>query len=191
VLPEASASAFEQLAARFREEHAPLVTRAKAVAQEICEAVDRELKSGALSLANLFDTDYQPIPDTDPVQFSTRYLPVFERILPPILERVLGENSKLVFCVAIDRNAYLPVHNRKFAQPQRKGERAWNMANCRNRRIFDDRAGLLAARIIGDHRIQSYHRDMGNGVRVAMKEVDAPLVINGRHWGGVRTAYTM
>ncbi len=37
--------------------------------------------------------------------------------------------------------------------------------------------------------VQSYRRDMGGGSFVVMREVDAPLFVNDRHWGGVRMAY--
>jgi methyl-accepting chemotaxis protein len=39
--------------------------------------------------------------------------------------------------------------------------------------------------------IQSYARDMGNGVIIMMREIDAPLRVFGKHWGGLRTAYKM
>ena len=68
---------------------------------------------------------------------------------------------------------------------------AWNIANCRNRRIFDDRAGLCAARSARPYLIQSYPRDMGNGVTIWMKEIDVPIRVLGRHWGGFRTAYRL
>jgi methyl-accepting chemotaxis protein len=32
---------------------------------------------------------------------------------------------------------------------------------------------------------------MGNGVIVMMKEIDAPLRVLGKHWGGLRMAYHM
>jgi methyl-accepting chemotaxis protein len=32
---------------------------------------------------------------------------------------------------------------------------------------------------------------MGNGTVVMMKEIDAPVIIGGRHWGGVRMAYKL
>ena len=37
--------------------------------------------------------------------------------------------------------------------------------------------------------IQSYPRDMGNGVVIMMREIDAPVRVFGKHWGGFRTAY--
>jgi methyl-accepting chemotaxis protein len=32
---------------------------------------------------------------------------------------------------------------------------------------------------------------MGNGTVIWMREVDAPIVVSGRHWGGFRTAYKL
>ncbi|PPD16667.1 MAG: hypothetical protein CTY25_01650 [Methylobacterium sp.] len=177
--------------AGFRQVHQPLVERAVNFAAEITEAMEREIASGRLTLPALFDVNYQPIPGTDPAQFETQYLSRLDAALPPILEKALAADAQMVFALAIDRNGYIPVHNRKFSQPQRPGDRAWNIANCRNRRIFDDRAGLLAARVIGTSLIQTYNRDMGNGVSVQMKEVDAPIRIHGQHWGGVRMAYRL
>jgi hypothetical protein len=39
--------------------------------------------------------------------------------------------------------------------------------------------------------IQSYARDMGNGKTVMMREIDVPIRVNGRHWGGFRIAYKL
>ncbi|WP_338305268.1 YebC/PmpR family DNA-binding transcriptional regulator, partial [Bradyrhizobium ottawaense] len=61
---------------------------------------------------------------------------------------------------------------------------AWNTANSRNRRIFNDPAGLAAARNLRSYLVQSYARDMGNGNTVMMREIDVPIRVQGRHWGG-------
>jgi methyl-accepting chemotaxis protein len=65
----------------------------------------------------------------------------------------------------------------------------WNAANCRNRRIFDDRTGLSAGQNTNPFLLQTYRRDMGGGNFVLMKDVSAPVYVNGRHWGGVRLGY--
>ena len=65
----------------------------------------------------------------------------------------------------------------------------WNTANCRNRRIFNDRTGLASARNRKPFLLQTYRRDMGGGHFVLLKEVAAPIVVGGRHWGGLRLAY--
>lgn len=75
-----------------------------------------------------------------------------------------------------------------FCVPQ-GDDPSWNMANCRNRRIFDDRAGMRAAKNEEPVLLQTYRRDMGGGNFVVMKEVDAPIMVRGRRWGTLRLAY--
>lgn len=190
---EAFVARLAEVLARVRGELSPSIDRAQDGARRITEAMEQAVAKRELTLDALFDIDYQPIPDTNPRQVSNRALTVLERILPPIQEDILAraKGSGLVFCVAVDRNAYLPVHNTVYSQPQRPGDPAWNAANCRNRRIFDDRAGLSAARNTRPFLVQTYPRDMGNGTIVWMREIDAPITISGRHWGGFRTAYKL
>jgi methyl-accepting chemotaxis protein len=173
----------------IRAENQEFIDRAIAAADAISQVIEGAVQSGRLTRDALFDTDYVPIAGTNPVQFRTRALDVLEALLPPIQEPLLGSDKRMTFCAAVDRNAYLPVHNRIYSQPQKPDDPAWNTANCRNRRIFDDRAGLCAARNVRPALIQSYPRDMGNGVIVMMREIDAPIRVFGKHWGGFRTAY--
>jgi methyl-accepting chemotaxis protein len=173
----------------IRAENQEFVDRAIGAANAISQAIEGAVQSGRLTRDALFDTDYVPIAGTNPVQFRTRALEVLESLLPPIQEPLLGADKRMTFCAAVDRNAYLPVHNRIYSNPQKPDDPAWNTANCRNRRIFDDRAGLCAARNVRPALIQSYPRDMGNGVVVMMREIDAPIRVFGKHWGGLRTAY--
>ncbi|MEW6255366.1 MAG: methyl-accepting chemotaxis protein [Pseudomonadota bacterium] len=167
-----------------------ITSRATRAAAAVAEALEGALARGELTEAALFDTDYRAIAGTDPVQFETQALPVLERLLPALQEAIVAEDRQIAFAAAVDVNGYLPVHNAAYSKPQRPGERTWNLANCRNKRIFDDRAGLLAARNLDPHLIQVYARDLGDRV-VFMREVDAPILVRGRHWGGFRSAYTL
>lgn len=176
--------------AEVAEANRPLLERATRVAGQVEEALEGAVASGRVRIADLFDTDYRPIAGTDPQQYETRALSILDEVLPALQEPVLAEDPKLSFACAVDINGYLPVHNARYSQPQRPGERTWNIANCRNRRIFDDRAGLLAARNTRPHLVQAYARDLGDKV-VMMREVDVPIHVAGRHWGGFRTAYMM
>ena len=72
---------------------------------------------------------------------------------------------------------------------QRPGDAAWNTANCRNRRIFKDRAVQKTAANTKPFLLQTYRRDMGGGQFVLLKEAAAPITVQGRHWGGMRLAF--
>jgi methyl-accepting chemotaxis protein len=147
--------------------------------------------SGAIKLPDLFDADYVEIAGSNPVQHRTKFLDWAERALPAFQEAFLIKDKRLAFCACVDRNGYLPVHNKIYSQPQRQGDVAWNTANSRNRRIFNDPAGLAAGRNERSYLIQSYARDMGGGNTVMMREIDVPIKVRGRHWGGFRTAYKL
>jgi methyl-accepting chemotaxis protein len=179
----------ERKLASIREENREIIAQTINAANEVSRAIEKLVADKKLTQDDLFDNDYIMFEGTDPVQYRTRFLAALEQVLPPILERLLESDARMVFCAAVDRNAYLPVHNRKYSHPQRPGETAWNTAHSRNRRIFDDRAGLTAARNVRPYAIQFYPRDMGDGVMIVMREIDAPIRVFGKHWGGFRAAY--
>ena len=99
--------------------------------------------------------------------------------LPPFQGAFLAKEPHMVFCAMVDRNGFLPVHNKIYPHPQRPGDVAWKTANSRNRRIFNDQAGLAAARNVRSYLFQSYARDMGNGNTVMMREIDVPIRVQG------------
>jgi methyl-accepting chemotaxis protein len=175
----------------IHEENTEFVTRAMEAGAALTKIFEHAVTSRAISIDDMFDADYVEIANTNPLQHRTRILTWADRALPPFQEAFLLKDPRMVFCAMIDRNGYLPVHNNIYSHPQRPGDVAWNTANCRNRRIFNDAAGLAAGRNLRSYLIQSYARDMGNGKTVMMREIDVPIRVNGRHWGGFRTAYKL
>ncbi|HEX9360126.1 MAG TPA: methyl-accepting chemotaxis protein [Bradyrhizobium sp.] len=175
----------------IHDENTEFITRAMEAGSALTRIFEDAVASGAISIDDMFDTDYVEIPGTNPVQHRTRILGWADRALPPFQEAFLARDPRMVFCVMIDRNGYLPVHNKIYSHPQRPGDVAWNTAHSRNRRIFNDTAGLAAGRNLRSYLIQSYARDMGNGKTIMMREIDVPVRVHGRHWGGFRTAYKL
>jgi methyl-accepting chemotaxis protein len=167
----------------------PLIRAAQQAAGEIAALLEGALREGQISLADLFDEQYRPIDGTSPQQHLTRFCALTDRLFPAVQEKMLSVSDKIVFCIAADRNGYIATHNRKYCQPQRPGDTVWNTANSRYRRIFNDRTGLASARNTRPFLLQTYRRDMGGGRFVVLKEAAAPIVVNGRHWGGLRLAF--
>ncbi len=154
-------------------------------AKMISELFERAIASREITETALFDRNYLPIPDTDPQQFRNQALDFLERHLPAIQEPILDLDPAVVFSAAVDRNGYLPVHNRKYSAAQ-GSDPVWNSANSRNRRIFDDMTGLMAARNIDPVVSQTYPRDFGGGRITLIKDLSAPIFVNRKHWGGLR-----
>jgi methyl-accepting chemotaxis protein len=166
-----------------------LVDAAKEAAGKISAAFEAAIERREISEDQMFDFSYRPIVATDPEQFETSFTAICDRVLPPIQEPVVKLDPRIVFCAAVDLKSFLPTHNAQFSQPQRPNDPVWNAANSRNRRFFKDRAGMSAARTTREFLMQTYDRNMGGGKTVTLKEVDVPIRIHGRHWGGLRLAF--
>ncbi|WP_052736546.1 methyl-accepting chemotaxis protein [Aquincola tertiaricarbonis] len=169
-------------------EDTPYIQAVQQAAAEVGQLLEGALQQGSITLADLFDERYAPIAGTQPAQHTTRFCPLADRLLPPVQERMLKLTDKVVYCIAADRNGYVATHNRQYNQPQR-GDLAWDTANSRYRRIFNDRTGLASAQNQRPFLLQTYRRDMGGGKFVVMKEAAAPITVRGRHWGGLRLAF--
>jgi len=166
----------------------PFIRAVQDNAARVTSILERAIDAGTLTMEALFDENYVPVPGTSPQQCVTRFSDPADRLLMKLLDSVLELSEKVVFCNVIDRNGYFPSHNTKYHHPQRPGDTQWNAANSRHRRMFNDRVGLGAGRNREPFLLQAYRRDMG-GTFELMKDVSAPIVVKGRHWGGLRIAY--
>ena len=175
-------------ASGFRTADTPFIETVQATARTISATFEEAVVKGRISLADLFDENYRPIAGTNPQQHSTRFASFTDEVLPQFQEANLAFDDRVAFCVTCDRNGYIATHIKKVSQPQGP-DPVWNNANCRNRRIFNDRTGLAAGRNTKPFLLQTYRRDMGGGKFIMMKDVSAPITVQGRHWGAVRFGY--
>jgi methyl-accepting chemotaxis protein len=166
----------------------PMIRAVTDTARRISTEFEAAIGRGEISEEALFDQNYVEIPGTNPKQFLTRYVEFTDRLLPPIQDPLQKMDPRIVFCVAWARDGYLPTHNPNYRQPQGK-DPAWNAANCRNRRLFKDRAVQKVGANRNSFLLQTYRRDMGAGNFVLMKDCSSPILVRGRHWGAFRMGY--
>ncbi len=168
----------------------PFIKLAKAKAREVEQIFETALTRGDITLDDLFDRDYKPIANTDPQQFTTRFLDMADKVLPPIQEDILKVDPRIMFGLAINQDGYVSAHQAHCSKPQGP-DPVWNAANCRNRRIFNNRAELAGVTHTQDHLLQTYIRDMGGGKVMLLKDASVPITVRGRHWGGLRLGYRL
>jgi methyl-accepting chemotaxis protein len=171
--------------------YAPMIRFAQERAAALAGILEQGLRNGEVIAGQVFSPVYDLIPDTHPEQYTCEALPFYEKMFRDFVDAPLRQNPQLVFVLPIDRNCYIPVHNRDCSLPQRPGQTGWNTQYSRNKRIFDDRHGMRVARNKRPFLIQLYHRDLGDGGRVIIKEIGAPVMVAGRFWGNVRVAYKL
>ena len=167
---------------------APLIRAVTETAKQISAVFEAAIERGEITLDQLMDEKYREIPGTDPKQYLTDYVAFTDRMLPPIQDPIQKIDPRVVFCVAWAKGGYLPTHNPNYCLPQGK-DPVWNNANCRNRRLFNDRAVQKVAKNTKPFLLQTYRRDMGGGNFVLMKDASSPIYIRGRHWGAFRMGF--
>ncbi len=167
---------------------APLIRVAVDTAKQISELFEAAIARGDITLAQLMDENYREIAGTAPKQYLTDYVAFTDCVLPAIQDPIQTSDPRIVFCVAWARSGYLPTHNPNYRLPQGP-DPVWNNANCRNRRLFNDRAVKKVASNTKPFLLQTYRRDMGGGNFVLMKDLSSPIFVRGRHWGAFRMGF--
>ena len=151
---------------------------------KVAAEMNKLIAGNKLTLAQLFDTFYIPIPNTDPQKYHTQYDKFTDETIRIILDNYLEQDDRIKFVVAVDRNGYLPTHNTKYSKPL-TGNGDFDTKNNRSKRMFNDRTGLAAARNENPFLLQSYSRDTGE----IMMDLSVPIYIEDKHWGAIRIGY--
>nr|WP_241509559.1 methyl-accepting chemotaxis protein [Pseudomonas ovata] len=164
--------------------HQRIYDLAREGARQIGLRFEADIEQGRVSLDDLFDRHYQPIANTVPPRFHTRFDRYTDQVLPGIQEPLLTRHEGLVFAIACTQHGYVPTHNAAFNQPL-TGDPVADTAHNRSKRKFDDRTGIRC----GSHQqsvlLQTYTRDTGE----LMHDLSVPVMVKGRHWGGLRLGY--
>ena len=168
---------------------ATIIGLAEDAAKRVGALFEQALASGELTEDELFDRNHTEIPGSNPPQHLAKFSRLNDTHVSPIIEEIVASDPRIAWCASIDDTAYISTNTRAVSKPQGE-DVAWNIANCRNHRYFDDRTGLRAAKNREPLLLQTYQRDMGGGKLVPMKDISAPISVRGRHWGGFRIGYT-
>lgn len=164
--------------------HQRIYDLARQAAAQIAAQFEADLQRGRISSNDLFDRSYQPIANTFPAKFKTRFDSYADQILPAIQEPLLSQHEGLVFAIACTPEGYVPTHNNAFNHPP-SGDRTVDILKSRSKRLFNDRTGIRC----GSHQkpllLQTYMRDTGE----LMHDLSVPIMVTGRHWGGIRLGY--
>ena len=164
--------------------HQRIYDLAREGAGQIAAKFEQDIDQGRVSLTDLFDRTYQPIANTLPAKYQTRFDRYTDQTLPAIQEPLLTRHEGLVFAIACTQQGYVPTHNQVFSRAL-TGDTAVDAINNRTKRKFDDRTGIRC----GSHQqpvlLQTYTRDTGE----LMHDLSVPIIVKGRHWGGLRLGY--
>ncbi len=164
--------------------HQRIYDLAREGASRIAAQFEADVQQNRISLDDLFNRSYTPIANSHPTKYHSRFDGYTDQVLPTIQEALLPRHEGLVFAIACTPQGYVPTHNKAFSQAL-TGDAQVDAVNNRTKRKFEDRTGIRC----GSHQqavlLQTYTRDTGE----LMHDLSVPIMVNGRHWGGLRLGY--
>ncbi|HEX8578540.1 MAG TPA: methyl-accepting chemotaxis protein [Allosphingosinicella sp.] len=166
----------------------PFIELARATAADLQRMVEQAVAAGEIGYDDLFDTDYVPMPGTNPVQYTTRFCDFADARIRPILDALTAADPRHIGGVVSDINGWLPTHLSERSRPQGP-DPAWNAKNCRNRRNLLDDTTRRAIASDKESMLVTYRIVLGEGSYLPVKNVFVPLIFGGRRWGNFELAY--
>ncbi|MCM0081697.1 methyl-accepting chemotaxis protein [Geomonas sp. Red32] len=166
-----------------------LLAKGKILAQTGGKSMERVLSdavaTGQLTLDQLFDDKYVPIPGTEPQKYHTQFDKFTDGAIQALEDEFI-QDDQVVFAVLEDRNGYIPTHNTKYSAAL-TGDKEKDKTGNRTKRIFNDEVGLAAAHNQQPFLQRVYQRDTGE----TMWDLSVPVRVQGKHWGAFRIGFSM
>ncbi|SNB46576.1 methyl-accepting chemotaxis protein [Geobacter sp. DSM 9736] len=127
---------------------------------------------------NVFDRNYQAVPNTNPQKYRTAYAEQFDRELQAIYDRA-RDDMGAIYALGLDVNGYLATHHSSFSRPP-TGDYETDLKFSRNRRMFNaNDMEVKRAKNTEPYLLQTNLRDTGE----LLNDLSLPIMIDGRHWG--------
>ncbi|MFD2233930.1 methyl-accepting chemotaxis protein [Phaeospirillum tilakii] len=162
----------------------PYIDQVTATAEAVTRELEAAVGRGEIDLPTLFDETYREMEGIQPPRYTTRWLPLIERLIPPLIEPPSQFRPNVLLCTVTDRNGYMPVTNRRHTHPPGP-DPVWNAQNSRQRMRHVDRTAAKVGQSTRPFLVQTFRRNLGDRFQI-VKDISAPVFIRGRLWGNVR-----
>ncbi len=170
-------------------EDSAMVARAQKLAAELTVHTEAALAQGALSMTDLFDTDYALINGSNPPRFTTRLSRWAHGEWRPFLDSAKEGDPLVLAAACTDMNGFLPTHlTERSRQPT--GDLAHDTKYCRNGRMILDPIDRKAKASEAPYMMAVYRQEGDGHTYQVVRNVYVPLVIGGRRWGDFELAYS-
>ncbi len=127
---------------------------------------------------NVFDHNYQPVPNTNPQKYHTAFDSHFDKELQVIFDQA-AQALDAIYCVASDMNGYVSTHHARVSKPM-TGNYDTDILYSRDRRMYNStETEIRRFKNTNPFLLQTYLRDTGE----ILNDISMPIYVDGKHWG--------
>lgn len=156
----------------------------------VLRVTERALADGSLTMAQLFDTDYQLIPGSKPERFRTSLWDWAHAHWQPMLDEIGRFDERVISTACTSRDGYLPTHLSAYSRPP-TGDVAHDTRFCRNGRRFFDAMDAKAKASEEPFFMAVYRREGDGSYYDVVRNVYVPLHFRGQRWGDLEISYML
>ncbi|MEH6579368.1 MAG: methyl-accepting chemotaxis protein [Amphritea sp.] len=130
---------------------------------------------------NIFDKNYLRTHEGMlPEKYDVSYVDAYEKLLRPMFDSFIKENSSLIYAIGVTNDGYAPAHHTKVSAPMVGDFEVDNLKSRHRRKFFANRAEQRRASHTSAFLLQTYVRDTGE----VLNDLSFPIYVSGKHWGG-------
>lgn len=167
-----------ELVARFKTGEGKFDT-VIATARQIRDNYQARIQSMKDRGINVFDTQYRPVPNTNPQKYVTAFSDAFIKEMQSVVDEAQKTIPGIIYCLPIDRKGYLPIHHGAVSKAM-TGDPARDLLQSRHQRIYqNNRTEQRRCSHTEALLLQTYMRDTGE----ILNDLSMPMYIDGKHWG--------
>lgn len=171
-------------------EDSAMVDTAQGYAKQVQKAAEDAISEGKLSVDQLFDTNYQQVPGSNPARYRTALSDWADKAWRPIFDSVVEKGGAVQMCSSADMNGFLPTHVSDRSRAP-TGDIAHDTKYCRNGRILLEGVDINAKKSNASYMMAVYRQEGDGRDYFVVRNVYVPLYINGRRWGDFELAYVL
>jgi len=166
-----------------------MVERAQEFAAQLIDRTQAGIASAEISMAALFDRDYEPIPGSNPPRFRTALSDWADANWQPLLDEVKARDGRILAAACTNTDGFLPTHlSERSLSPT--GDVPYDTKYCRNGRMILEPIDRKAKGSTAPYMMAVYRQE-GDGTQYnVVRNVYIPLIIEGRRWGDFELAYS-
>lgn len=171
-------------------EDSAMVARAQELAKQVTAHTETAIASGAVSIGDLFDTDYRPVAGSNPPRFCTRLSDWAHREWRLFLDAAKTSDPRVLAAACTDMSGFLPTHLTERSRAP-TGDLAHDTQYCRNGRIMLETIDRKAKASRAPYMMAVYRQEGDGQTYQVVRNVFIPLMIGGRRWGDFELAYSL
>ncbi|MFC4292013.1 methyl-accepting chemotaxis protein [Sphingorhabdus arenilitoris] len=164
------------------------VEQAMSFANQFTKLTQKAMDAGALTMDDLFDTQYVEVKGSNPVQYRNRLTAWADANWRPMLDKITDSDRRYEAAVCTDVNGFLPTHLTRFSKPL-TGDPLYNAVHCRNGRIILTGCDIPAKQSTDAFKMAVYCVEDDQEENRLVRNIYVPLYWNNRRWGDFELAY--